>query len=497
MRAWWTFLLAAVFSAAVAAQDGNAPDAPPPAPAAEEPKEPPAWKLPEKDARKLGDLLAEFLGGPVKDRADVLKKIEKMIEKPVDGHSVLEDVAALVAMANRSRGFNAKLKKGQIQEQSVGPEVHGFPGTGTVKYWLYVPKEYPGDELWPLLFCIPDQKKHGDGKKYVEDWVAKSPSVAKSFLVVVPQPHAKGADWTSPDSLARAMISLRHAAGTFGIDDKGGGPAADYLRVFLEGEDAASVIAARFPEAFAGAVLRGADGRTGAKPNVAAAGQLSGMPAYFVIDPERKSQREFAQLVSAKNGASIVEADAALVGNPVAIGEWMDKLPPRPPQPREISYSVHDGSFQRHYWISVLDFDASVEPAAWFSAKADRAKNEVVVDADGIGRFELFLSDALVDLNRPVRIVVSEEDKEFPFFATGNGFDTLTRDLDTMLRELLDSNHPWRVYTVKLVVDVRELRERAAAAEAAAPADGAAKPAGDAGKPKGDAGKPQSTEAAK
>lgn len=497
MRASWKLFLVAAIAPAVRAQEGAGDPTPPPAPAAEEPKEPPVWKMSEKDARNLEKLLSEFLGGPAKERAEILVKIEKLVERPVGGHSALEDVESLVGIANRAGALHAKLKKGQTQEMSVAPEAHGFPGTGTVKYWLYVPKDYSGDRLWPLLFCIPDQKKHGDGKRYVEDWVAKSPKVAQSFLVVVPQPHQKGAEWTSPDSLARAMITLRHAAGSFGVGDKDAGPATDYLRIFLDGEDEASVIAARFSEVFAGAVLRGADGRASSKPNVAAAGQLSGMAAYCVIDPNRKSQREFAQLVSAKNGASIVEADAALVGNPVAIGEWMEKLPPRPSHPREISYSVHDGSFQRHYWINVLDFDASVEPAASFAAKADRAKNEVLIDVDGIGRFELFLSDALVDLSRPVRIVVAEEDKELPFFPTKDGFDTLARDLGTMLRELLDSNHPWRVYTVKLVVDVGELRARAAAAEAAPPADGGGKPAGDAGKQAGEAGKPQSTEAAK
>ncbi len=489
MRAWWTLLLTATLMAPVAAQENN-PPAEPEAKPAEEPKEPPAWKIPDKDIRKIEAPLAEFLAGDPRDRAALLKKIEKAVERPVDGHSMLEDVAGLVSVANRARGFNPKLKKGQVQEQSVAPEVHGFPATGTVKYWLYVPKEYREDRLWPLLFCIPDQKKHGDGKKYIEDWVAKSPKVADSFLVVVPQPHAKGADWMTPASLGRAMISLRHAAGTFGVDRKDAGPAADYLRIFIDGEDEASVIAARFAELFAGAVLRGADGRTGAL-NVAAAGQLSGLPAFCVVDPKSKAEREFAQKVLDRNDAGVIVEDASLEGNQTAIGLWMDKLPARAPQPREIGYTVHDGSFQRHHWISVLEFDASYAPAASFRATADRAKNDVTIEVEGISRFELFLSDALVDLNRAVRIVVLEEGRELPFFATKDGRDTLTRELGTMLGELLDSNHPWRVYPVRLVVDVAELRARTP--EEAPPAEGAGKPGQEAAKPGGEA-KPQSTE---
>jgi hypothetical protein len=493
MRAWWTLLLTAALAAAVAAQDGNPPPEQPEAKPLEEPKEPAAWKIPEKDVRRVEAPLSEFLVGDPRDRAELLKKIEKAIEKPVDGHSMLEDVAGLVSFANRARSFNPKLKKGQVQEIPVGPEVHGFPATGTVKYWLYVPKEYRDDHLWPLLFCVPDQKKHGDGKKYIEDWIAKSPKVAESFLVAVPQPHAKGAEWTVPASLGRAMISLRHVAGTYGVDRKDAGPATDYLRIFVDGEDEASLVAARFAEVFAGAVLRGADGRAGTV-NVAAVGQLSGMPAFCVVDPKSKGQRDFAQKVLERNEASVVVEDATLEGNPTAIGIWMDKLPPRTPQPREIGYTVHDGSFQRHHWISVLDFDASYQPAASFRATADRAKNDVVIEVEGISRFELFLSDALVDLSKPVRIVVMEEGRELPFFATKEGRDTLARELGTMLGELLDSNHPWRVYPVKLVVDVAELRARTP--EEAPPAEEPGKPAEEGVKPGADT-KTQSAEAVK
>jgi hypothetical protein len=475
MRAWWIVPVLAL-AAVTAAQEGE-PQNPPaepapeaaPEPAAEEPKEPPAWKLPKQEWRRLEDLVHQILSGSAKDRSEATKKLEKVLEKQIDGHSVLEDAEAFAAMAGSARAFG-KLKKGQVQEIAVGPSVHGFP-TGTVKYWLWVPKDYKEDRLWPLLFCLPDNKKHGDGKKYVEDWVAKSPKIAAGFLVVMPQPHAKGAEWTVDDSLARAMISLRHACGTFGVDKKEAGPATDYMRIILDGEDAASVIAARFAEMFAGAVLRGADGRATAKPNVAAVGQLCGLPAYCVIDPNRKTQREFAQRIKDKNAASVVVEDAELSGDWGAIGEWIDALPARGAQPRTLEFFVHDGSFQRHHWVNVLEFDATADPAASVEATADRAKNELRVEVYGVTRFEVFLNDAIVDLNRPLEIVIVDGETELPFFHTEDGRDTVPRDLGTMINELLDSNQPWRVYPVKLVVDVPELRERAAAA--APPAEGA------------------------
>ena len=54
-------------------------------------------------------------------------------------------------------------------------------------------------------------------------------------------------------------LSMELGMKAMGNPDEVGAAATDYLRVFIDGEDEASVVAARFPEAFAGAVLRGAD----------------------------------------------------------------------------------------------------------------------------------------------------------------------------------------------------------------------------------------------
>jgi len=473
MRAWWMLLLLALLAPGALAQEEEVtpPEAPP---KAEEPKEPPAWTLPDRDARKLRGLMEDFLAGDARKQADALKKMEKLLERPIDGHSALEDVASLVDMAMHARAFRSKLKKGHVQEISVSPAVHSFP-MGTVKYWLFVPKDYRDDQLWPLMFCLPDNKAHPDGKAFLEGQLGKCPLMAESFLVVVPQAYAKGESWSSPNSLAQAMIALRHATGTFGVDEKEAGPATDFLRIFIHGDDAAAVIAARFPEVFAGAILVHSDGRPGGNIDISAAGQLSGMPAYCIIDPKRKRQREFAERIKADNDVSVIAQDAGGEGDFKSIGEWLEKLPPRASQPRKISYTVHDGSFQRDYWINVLDFDASVEPAPSFEAEANRATNVVTIEVEGISRFELFLNDAIVDLNRPVRIVVKEGDKDLPFFDTEDGCDTVSRDLGGMLAELVESNHPWRIYVAKFVIDVGELRQRAEAeAAAAAGAEGAA-----------------------
>lgn len=430
---------------------------------AEEPEAeaPPAWTMPERDAKKFGDLLESyFRPGKRVSRQEILEKFAKLLEKDIDGHSALEDVAGITALANAKREFHRKINwRGKVKEHSVAPDVHGFP-IGTVTYWLYLPKDYSDKQLYPLIFCMPDNGKNPDGRKYIRDTWVSNPAVAEKFLVVCPQPEIKGEDWTREKSMARAMIALRHCIGTFDLDKNNAGPATDTLRVFVHGGDVAALVAARYPEVFAGAILENATGRLDAT-DVGRFGQLSGLPAFLVSDKKQQAQSNFAARVHEANKASSVvdQMDAT------AVGEWLLNLPVHDAQPHKLSYAVHDGTFQRHYWINVLQYDAAVKPAPSFSAVVRRADNEIQVSVEGISRFELFLNDALLDLNKDVRIVVDEgEGKEYEFFK-----GKVERSLPKMLDELVASNHPWRVYPVRFVVDVPVLRERAAAAAAADP----------------------------
>gem|GEM_PF-7059104 len=495
MRRWMSVLLLAALVAAVRAQGpgggdpAGQPDAnkagpgDPGAPAKVEPKEPPAWVMPDRERRKVASALKDYLH-PRKSRQDSLARFDKFATKPVGGHSILEDVTGFMTLANQARLFNPKLasKRGHIQTISIGPDVHGFPGgVGTVKYELFLPKGYSDRSLWPLLFCMPDNSVWPDKKRYIEEvWLKRSPEIAAQYIIAAPHARAKGESWIREGSLARAMISLRHLAGTFDATRKTGGPAVDMLRMFLAGGDAAALTAARFAEMFTGAILRGCDGIAPGGPNLRQAGGISGLPAYCIISPEQRRQKEFAQRIRSANDATLIleSEDATLLGDATAIAKWMEKLPARAAAPRSLDYTVHDPSFQRFHWINVLRYDASVKPAPGFIAQADRATNEVRIDVTGISRFEVFLNDAVVDLNRKVRLVILEDDDEYDFFPQGSDF--VGRSLATMLDELLASNQPWRIYPAKLIVDMAALRARAekAAAEKAAKEE---QPPGDAG----------------
>ena len=469
MRIWWTsFLLLTAFLAsqpAVAQEPAGEGGGKAQEPAAdskpeEEAKEPPAFQLPERSLKKFEKLLSEYLRPNKKPRADRFNKLEKFVHVPIGGHSALEDVPAIVSIANHARIFGSKTgKRGRVEMVSVKPQVHGFPGgIGTVSYALYLPKGYSDRELWPLIFCLPDNKKWTDQRAYIkEQWLNRSPEAAGKFIIAVPKPQSRGDSWMRRKSTARAMIALRHLIGTFDADKKNGGPAIDATRVYIEGDDAAANFAGRYGEIFAGAILRGANGKaTDDSPDLRKAGGLSGLPAFCIYNSKDTPQREFAEkLKVASEGTHLapVEGDA-LDGDAGQIVKWIEETA-MVNQPKTIEFYVWDASFQRHHWIVVRDFDASVDPAPNFRATADRKTNEVRIEVEGINRFELFLNDALVDLNSKIRIVVVEGGKEIVFLE-----EKVQRKLGVMLEEMLASNHAWRAYPVQFMLDMPTLRER-------------------------------------
>ncbi|MCZ6786506.1 MAG: hypothetical protein O7E54_05005 [Planctomycetota bacterium] len=437
----------------------------------EEPKEAPAYKLPEKERKKLKSHLQKYLYPPKgKTRQQLRQKFEAFVSKPVGGHSVLEDVDALMELANEAKlaSVSKSGRKRTIELVSVSPDVHGFPGgIGTVKYWRYLPKNYSYKVLSPLIFCLPNNKLWSKGSDYIKEMWLRNPSIADKYVIVAPVPPTKGAPWYQPKAYGMAMIALRHAAGNFEQTKKNGGPAVNINRMFIDGGDVAAGVAARFAELWTGAILHDATGSGKGVPNLGSGG-LNGIPAYCVCRKGKK-QVKFAKRLTAGNVGStseVVEADGKKVlGDVKKIRMWMEKQP-RISQPRKIAYTIHDPSFQRHFWINVLDYDSSFRGKPSFAAEADRASNIVEIEPRGLLRFEVFLNDAIVDLNKDVTIVIIDGEEEIQFFK-----GKVERNLALLLDELIESNHPWRVYTARLVIDMPTLRAAQAKRKAAEAAE--------------------------
>jgi len=451
----------------VAPGEGGAP-AEPGAAGDEEPQPPPLFTMPDSERRKIEKFISDYFHPGRQARTEIIDKLEKHVARGVGGHSVLEDVATLTDIANRMRTSNPKFArgKGRITEVDVKPAEHGFPGgIGTVRYHLYLPKGYEVSGQAPLIFCLPDNREWANPQDYLKAmWIDRSEEIAQKYVIVVPEPQSRGEAWTTTRSWARAMISLRHVCGTYESDAKSGGAAVDMRRIFIDGGEAAVLAAARFREMFVGAILHACQGRTQDGPDLARLGGIAGLPAYAVCDAKKSPQIQFGETLKSQSAGSTVEqaaaGDATLLGDLSKIASWMDGLV-RVDQPAQIDFLVHDPSFQRSYWINVIDFDPATKPAPGIVATADRAKNEILVRPSGVDRFELWLNDAIVDLSRDLRIVV--QDGELALVVLEGKVDRRVADL---LGELEASNHPWRVYTARFLVDLPALRAHHAKVEA-------------------------------
>ena len=199
------------------------------------------------------------------------------------------------------------------------------------------------------------------------------------------------------------------------------------------------------------------EGKAKRGPNVRTNGQLSNLPAYVIYEAKSKRQQQFGEKLKADNKDSVLVTveKAGPLGNAKAIAAWMEKLGTRTGHPTDLRYVVQDASFQRHYWLNILEFDGATKPDPMISATVDREKNEITIDILGISRFEVYLNDAIVDLSKKVRIVIVDEEKELEFYN-----EIVTRDLRRVLDELITSNQPWRVYSARLIVDVPDLRAK-------------------------------------
>ena len=91
------------------------------------------------------------------------------------------------------------------------------------------------------------------------------------------------------------------------------------------------------------------------------------------------------------------------------IWEWMDKHP-RNAYPTAVEFWPQTETFLRASWITVEPGSAS--EGAHVKASIDPGSNTITIDAEGVPTATLYLSDALVDLDRPLRIVANGASRE-------------------------------------------------------------------------------------
>ena len=102
----------------------------------------------------------------------------------------------------------------------------------------------------------------------------------------------------------------------------------------------------------------------------------------------------------------------------------------------------------RAYWLSAAGFDPEEEPA--ISAEINRETNAIAITASNVSEVTLYFNDALVDLDREVKVICNGVEQKEKF----------SRSLATALTQFYNSNDAGRVYTAFQVYDIPELEDK-------------------------------------
>jgi hypothetical protein len=292
------------------------------------------------------------------------------------------------------------------------------------KYYLWVPKEYaPKTAQAPLILVLPDAGKKPQ-ETFDQAWVDTDlRSKAIVAVCAMPSDAKLWADFGSSDApggLSIAMRVLSNLRRNYSIDAN-----RVYLCGMGAGVAAAGRLAAMYPHLFAGVIGRGGD--LDALP----AGNFRALPTLW--SGGAANCTAFAEQ-SEKLGDKTCTVDPG--ANEAKIWGWIQQQQ-RTATPLALRLVPIHARNGRAYWIGADRFDPDGKEKPTLEATADRAANKIVVVGTGIEQVTIAFNDLLVDLSKPVEVVLNGESKKLE----------IKRSLQTLLRGAYDSSDSGRVYT--------------------------------------------------
>lgn len=318
------------------------------------------------------------------------EEIEKLTKKQKGANALawVEDWEIAFRKAEIS-GLDDKAAKGGVERS--------FPskgGSGDIKIAIYPPAKYsPKNGPYPLVLCVPEMGK--TPKEYLDaEWadVAQREGV---ILVAVEMP-ANPAAWAvfsgeTPSGIVAIMFTFGHLLEHWAVDQN---------RVFLassgeEANAAAFTVASYYPHRFAGLISRGGGPKDLAEKccrNLRWVPMLMRNSGEFgTACKDRIDKLGYDNCTLAPEGT---EADAwAFVRAHV-----------RKAYPEKISFAPAHAQATRADWINLLG--VQIENAS-LEASADRGTNTIDLTVEGVSTVQLYLNDRIVDLDKPMRIVIN------------------------------------------------------------------------------------------
>ena len=275
---------------------------------------------------------------------------------------------------------------------SVVSEVHNggsFAADG-MPYAYRLPKEYDPDTAYPLILSIPDEgERPADHLR--EHWVHRE--LLDRAILFSPAMPALREEWDQvvvegrPGGLAHVLTAYRLATERLAVDP-------DRVYVVGRGKGVPAAVAAGnySPHRFAGIAGRAGDAGEIGPDN------FSNLPTFFAGGGALATAFQ-AKARGAGHDNCRVEGDCHRGGRLAVDARASAARRIR----ASVAIAVGTPFPTRVYWLRVAP--TAMDTRA--TASIDRSANTIAITCHGTSHVALFLNDALVDLDRPVKFVVN------------------------------------------------------------------------------------------
>lgn len=360
-----------------------------------------------KDRKSLKDLVSaartyfDLLEDAWVGRKPFLAELEALAKKK---QYPLADPPFLRWLVDQSRSFepqmdDSKWYKANELAYTDHNKFHGFE-LKSRDLWVHVrpPDSYPKRNKdfesyerpgpWPLVFSMHGKDRAGDGagRELVAARWSKdlAPDIQKDWLIAVPIAAAAAYSENGKIRAERVLLPLVRVYQSYHVD---------FDRIILDGGQDALLWLTGSPWLFAGAVLR--EGALDTPKLQACVTNFHAVPLYVVDQPA------LAKALRDAGHPNVTEGKAA------DAPAWMAQQ--RRQEPKSFDWVLRENDQQLAWFVNVDQALWDEDERSMHVEIVDTADhpNTVKITAKGMSELSIFLGDNLVDLDRPVRIVIN------------------------------------------------------------------------------------------
>ena len=389
--------------------------------------------LKDKDLRKFSSELGGYFDarkknkGVLEAQAEVLEQSAKLGKKlgKVGSKDLLAYPLDLGAALWNSQAYNKKkFKKGKVSSYKVTERY--YSKKNPLEYVVAMPREYKPQERWPLILCIPSPEQTAT-EHLAEDWSLND--FRDGAIIAVPSMPKDIETWLDRDGTAAVLITMQQVLESFAVD-----PDRIYLAGTGKGLEVAMSLAGRRGFTYAGVI-----GRRGDVGDTQPDGYCN-LPTYFAGGGAKATAFEAKIKELGFDNCTL-----ASTGEAKDIWAWMQEHS-RTAYPTKIHFWPNE-SLTRLNWIEIPR--GTAEEGAEITASIDAGSNTITVEGTGVSSVNLYLSDAMVDLDRPLHIIGNGATKEVK----------VARSMRMFLEEAYRSRvDPGQVYVAVELVDLPTLQ---------------------------------------